>query len=126
MASILLASKTAACNTGVGQSSIPLKKLHKFAQYEFTNEDIAKAELKILEALGFNTDMQGQPDYVYEKTLLYVEQARKMVSPGPDGEELGDEIRWLLNQCVEILDMTYFNHKLLSSYCGDELACGVI
>ena len=56
MACILLSSKSADGSLGVEGAEIPLKKLHKFSGYIFSNSDIAKAEMKILEALSYRIE----------------------------------------------------------------------
>ena len=65
LASILLASKSADGNFGVQDSEIPLKKIHKFAGYSYTNQDLAIAELKIIESLDFDLDFSNQIDNIY-------------------------------------------------------------
>jgi hypothetical protein len=59
LAAILLASKSAEGNCGISKSEIPLKKLHKFAGYSFTDPDISSAEIEILFSLNFNIDFRG-------------------------------------------------------------------
>ena len=97
LASILLASKTADSNFGAVESQIPLKKIQKFAGYTFTNTDMAKAELKILEALNYDLDFRDEPDNLYEMILVQINQIQNLVAPSKPINDIPDEIKWLLN-----------------------------
>ena len=103
-----------------------MKKLHKFAGYIYTNADLAKAEMKVLEAIGYTCDFERHQDSLYEKVLEYIETVSGLLGQTPGEEELVDEVRWLHNQSVDLLELVYFNYQMLVSYSVDELACGII
>lgn len=121
LACVLIASKSVAAN-----EQIPVKKLHKFAGYIYTNADLAKAEMKVLEAIGHTCDFERHQDSLYEKVLEYIETVSGLLGQTHGEEELVDEVRWLHNQSVDLLELVYFNYQMLVSYSVDELACGII
>ena len=128
LAAILIASKSAEGNAGMDNSAIPLKKLHKFAGYSFTDSDLTTAELDILSSLNFNLDFRGQADNLYERMLFYVNQVKNLITHDKShaAGTIPDEQQWLLNQCIDILEMVYFSPNILTVYTSDELACSII
>ena len=79
--------------------------------------------MKILEALSFRIEF-GQDD-IYGRVLYFIDQTKDLIAPNDSGE-LKDEIKWLHNQSVDLLEMLYFDYELLTSFSVDELACGII
>lgn len=99
LACILLASKSAGCNIGVEDAEIPLEKMHKFANYKFSNSDLAHAELKVMTALGFDLDFENEDDDLYTKLMNQIDCIKNLVVGQSHGDSTteSDEIQWLVN-----------------------------
>ena len=98
----------------------------KYAAYKFTAEQIAQYEVKMFFVLGFNEDLTFACDDIYSMVLVCIHTLKSIIQPEQGQEYTNTNAKWVEDQAMDLLEMTYFNHELLVKVLPEVLASAIV
>ena len=102
------------------------EKLVKYADGKFTTHQINKYVIKMFAVLGFNVDLKFAQDDLYTMVLVSIKTIVPILRPhrGIDGEIMN--VKWLEDQSLDLLELSYFNHNFLVKILPEVLASAIV
>lgn len=103
--------------------------LLKYASYQFSPNDLAKTEVKVLAAIGFALPGSTDSDDLIWRVNYYTRVVASLLSESNETAPSSDvpiEVRWIQQRCMDIVELVYFNSVILSSHDIELLACAIV
>ena len=74
--------------------------------------------------IGNTEVLSFAPDDIYSMILISVQVLKSLFKPAWDADTTG--IKWIEDQAFDLLEMTYFNHDLLTKVLPEVLASAIV
>ena len=76
--------------------------------------------------LGFNSDLTFACDDVYSMILVSIQTLKSIIQPEEEQDQTINNLNWLEDQSMDLLEMTFFNHELIVKVLPEGLASAIV